>query len=199
MNMRQETYEESQETKIMLENHKEKESEKSQVMLLQFKEMMNVHKNVSLQEIIKVKQHISTIIEDFDIDCVLDEETQANIMTEDTWEILGKLTVIPSLGRIGLFKGNMITLCGRITNVPIIIHGTSTKEKFKVIKFVENNAPFLLLLGKTWIEKDHIRRKDEEEATKKKKKEIRDFIARKIYRLIEEREENSKQQNKVTT
>jgi len=193
MNMRQETYEESQETKIMLENHKEKESKKSQVMLLQLKEMMNVHKNVSLPEIIKVKQHISTIIEDFDIDCVLDEETQANIMTEDTWEILGKLTVIPSLGRIGLFKGNMITLCGRITNVPIIIHGTSTKEKFKVIKFVENNAPFLLLLGKTWIEKDHIRRKDEEEATKKKKKEIRDFIDRKIYRLIEEREDNSKQ------
>jgi hypothetical protein len=27
--------------------------------------------------------------------------------------------MIPSLGRIGLFKGNMITLCGRATNVPV--------------------------------------------------------------------------------
>jgi hypothetical protein len=81
--------------------------------------MMNVHKDVSLPEILKVKQRISTRIEDFDIDCVLDEETQVNIMTKDTWEILGKPTMIPSLGRIGLFKGNMITLCGRATNVPV--------------------------------------------------------------------------------
>jgi hypothetical protein len=88
-----------------------------------------------------------------------------NIMTKDTWEILGKPTVIPSLRRIGLFKGKMITLCGRVTNVPIIIHGTSTEDEFEVIKFVENNAMFPLLLGKTWIEKDQIRRKAEEEDT----------------------------------
>jgi hypothetical protein len=194
MNMRQENYEGSQETKSMLENHKEKESEKVQTTLVQLKEMMNDHKDVSLPEILKVKQRISTRIGDFDIDCVLDEETQVNIMTEDTWEILGKPTMVPSLGRIGLFKGKMITLCGRVTNVPIIIHGTSTEEEFEVIKFVENNAPFPLLLGKTWIEKDQIRRKAEEEATEKKKQELRDFIARKIDRLIEEREVKSKQQ-----
>jgi hypothetical protein len=79
----------------------------------------------------------------------LDEETQVNIMTESTWEILGNPTMVPSLGRIGLFKGKMITLCGRVTNVPIIFHGTSTKDEFEVIKLVENNAPFPLLLGKT--------------------------------------------------
>ena len=86
-------------------------------------------------------------------------------MTEGTWEILGKPIVIPSLGRIGVFKGKMITLCQRFTNVPIIIHGTSIEEEFEVIKFVENNVHFPLLLGKTWIEKDQIRRKVEEEAT----------------------------------
>ena len=159
MNMRQETYEESQETKIMFENHKEKESEKSQVMLLQFKEMMNVHKDINVPEILKVKQRISTRIEDFDIDCVLDEETQVNVMIEETWEILGKPTVVPSLGRIGLFKGKMITLCGRFTNVPIIVHGMSTEEEFEVIKFVEKKTPFPLLLGKNWIEKDQIKSK----------------------------------------
>ena len=126
---------------------------------------MNAHKDVSLPEILKVKQCIRTRIQDFDIDCVLDEETQVNIMTEDTWEILGNPIVVPSLGRIGLFKGKMITLCGRVTNVPIIIHGTSTEDEFEVIKFVENNAMFPLLLGKTWIEKDHISRKSEEEVT----------------------------------
>jgi hypothetical protein len=49
------------------------------------------------------------------------------------------------------------------------------------------------LLGKTWIERDQIRIKTEEEATEKKKQELRDFIARKIDRLIEEREDKSKQ------
>jgi hypothetical protein len=32
-------------------------------------------------------------------------------------------------------------------------HGTSTEEEFEVIKFVENNAPFSLLLVKPSIEK----------------------------------------------
>jgi hypothetical protein len=63
-----------------------------------------------------------------------------------------------------LFKGKMITLCGRVINVPMIAHGTLTEEEFEVIKFVENNAPFSILLGKAWIEKDQIRRKAEEEA-----------------------------------
>ena len=89
----------------------------------------------------------------------------------------------------------MIALCGRVTNVPIIIHGTSTKEEFEVIKFFQNNAPFPLLLGKTWIEEDQIRRKAEEEATKNKKKELRDFIARNIDRLIKEQEVESKKHN----
>jgi hypothetical protein len=118
---------------------------------------MDVHKDVSLLEILKLKQCISTRIEDFYIDCVLDEETQVNIMTADTWDFFGNPTMVPSLGRIGLFKGKMITLCGRVTNVHVIIHGMSTEEKFEVIKFVENNSPFPLLLGKTWVEKDHIK------------------------------------------
>jgi hypothetical protein len=65
---------------------------------------MNDHKDVSLLEIMKEKQHIDTRIGDFDIDYVLDEEPPVNIMIEGTWEILGNPIVVPSLGRIGLFK-----------------------------------------------------------------------------------------------
>ena len=72
-------------------------------------------------------------------------------MTKETWEILGRPTMVPLLGRIGLFKGKMMTLCGRVTNVPIIVHGTSTEEEFEVIRFVGDSAPFPLLLGKTCI------------------------------------------------
>ena len=87
---------------------------------------MDDHRDISLPEILKEKHRIVTRIEDFDIDCVLDEETHVNIMPESTWEILGKPDMIPSLGRIGLLKVKMITLRGRVTNVPVIIHGTLT-------------------------------------------------------------------------
>jgi hypothetical protein len=79
------------------------------------KETSNDHKIINLSEVLKEKEYIKSRIGDFDIDCVLDEETQVNIMTERTWEIFGKPVMVPSLGGIGLFRGKMITLCGRIT------------------------------------------------------------------------------------
>jgi hypothetical protein len=71
-------------------------------------------------------------------------------------------------------------------------HGTSTEEEFEVIKFVENNSPFELFLGRTWIDREQIRRKEEEEVLEHKKKELRDFMARKIACLIEEQEDKLK-------
>jgi hypothetical protein len=75
----------------------------------------------------------------------------------------------PSLGGIGLFRGKMITLCGILTHTSMRAHGTSTEEEFEVIKFVENRAPFAMLLGKPWIEKDQTRRKEEQALEQKKK------------------------------
>jgi hypothetical protein len=69
--------------------------------------------------------------------------------------------MIPSLGGIGLFKGKLITLCGRLTQISMSGHGTLTEEYFEVVKFIENNAPFSMLLGKPWIEKDQAKRKEE--------------------------------------
>jgi hypothetical protein len=59
------------------------------------KETMNDHRDENLSEILKEKKQIETRIGDFDIDCVLDEETQVNIMTKRTWEILGKPAMVP--------------------------------------------------------------------------------------------------------
>jgi hypothetical protein len=52
MNMKQENYKEGQKTKDMLENHKEKESE---TMLVQLKEVMDDHRDISLPDILKEK------------------------------------------------------------------------------------------------------------------------------------------------
>jgi hypothetical protein len=114
-----------------------------------------------------------------------------NIMTERTWEILGKHAMIPSLGGIGLFRGKLITLCGTLTQISMSAHGTSTEEDFEVVKFIENKTPFAMLLGKPWIEKDQARRK-EEEVSKQKKQELKDFMTRRITHLIEEHENRSK-------
>jgi hypothetical protein len=134
------------------------------------KETLNDHRHVRLSEIFKEKECLEARIGDFDIDCVLDEETQVNIMTERTWEAIGRPAMIPSLGGIGLFKGKMINLCGKLTRIPMNANGTLTEEYFEIIKFIENSAPFTMLLGKPWIERDQARRQEEEEVLEQKKK-----------------------------
>jgi hypothetical protein len=67
-------------------------------------------------------------------------------------------------------------------------HGTSIEEEFEIVNLVENNAPFAILLGKTWIEKDQIPRKQEEEDIEQNKQELKDFMARRIAHLLEEQE-----------
>jgi hypothetical protein len=99
--------------------------------------------------------------------------------------------MIPSLGGIGLFRGKLVTLCGRHTQISMSTHGTSTEEEFEVVKFIENNAPFAIVLGKPWIEKDQARRK-EKEALEHKKRELKDFMTRRITHLIEEQENRLK-------
>jgi hypothetical protein len=36
-------------------------------------------------------------------------------------------------------------------------NGTSTKEDFEIIKFIEDNVMFTMLLGKPWIYRDQAR------------------------------------------
>jgi hypothetical protein len=89
---------------------------------------LNDHRDTNLSEILKEKECIEARIGDYDIDFVLDDETQVNIMTERTWEILGNPAMVPSLGGIGLFRGKLINLCGRLTQTSMSSHGTSTEE-----------------------------------------------------------------------
>jgi hypothetical protein len=113
-------------------------------------------------------------------------------MTKRTWEAIGKPVMIPSLGGIGLFRGKLINLCGKLTRIPMSANGTSTEEDFEIIKFIEDSAPFTMLLGKPWIDRDQARRKKEEEVLEHKKQELKDFMTRRITHLIEEQERRMK-------
>jgi hypothetical protein len=68
----------------------------------------------------------------------------------------------PSLGGIGLFRGKLVNLCGKLTQISMNSHGASVEEAFKIVKFVEDSAPFTMLLGKPWIEKDQARKQEAE-------------------------------------
>jgi hypothetical protein len=108
----------------------QKESEKA---LMQIRETLNDHRHVSLSKMFKEKECLEARMRDFDIDYVLDEETQVNIMTERTWELLGKPAMTPSLGGIGLFRGKLINLCGKLTKIYMNANENSTEEYFEII------------------------------------------------------------------
>jgi hypothetical protein len=40
------------------------------------------------------------------------------------------------------------------------VNGTSTEEDFEIIKFIEDNTSFTMLLGQPWIERDQARKKE---------------------------------------
>jgi hypothetical protein len=137
------------------------------------KETLNDHRHINLSSIFKEKECIVARIGDFDIDCVLDEETRVNIMKERTWEAIGKPAMIPSLGGIGLFRGKLVNLCGKLTQIPMNANGTFTEEDFEIIKFIEDNASFTMLLVSPWIERDQARRKEEEAVLEQQNKELK--------------------------
>jgi hypothetical protein len=111
------------------------------------KETLNDHRYVKLSDIFKEKECIEARIGDFNIDSVLDVETQVKIMPKITWEAIGKLEMTPSLGGIRLFRGKLMMLCGKLAQIPMTVNGTSTKEDFEIIKFIKDNAPFTTLLA----------------------------------------------------
>jgi hypothetical protein len=149
LNMEQANPEGDQETKIIAETQKESEK-----ILLEMKYTLNDDRHVRLSEIFKEKEQIEARIGDFDIECTLDEEAQVNIMPERTWESIGKPSMIPSLGGTSLFREKLVNLCGRLTQIPMTVNGNSTEEDFELIRFVEDNAPFTMLIGKSWIDRE---------------------------------------------
>jgi hypothetical protein len=78
-------------------------------------------------------------------------------MTERTWKDIGRPAMIPSLRGIGLVRGKLVNLCGRLAQIPMNSNENSTEEDFEIIKFIEDTTPFTMLLGKPWIDRDQAR------------------------------------------
>jgi hypothetical protein len=100
--------------------------------------------------------------------------------------------MIPSLGGIGLFRGKLMMLCGKLTQIPMTVNGTSIEEYFEIIKFIEDNTSFTMLLKKPWIERDQAKKKEEEEVLEQQRQELKYFMTKRIAQLIEEHENHLK-------
>jgi hypothetical protein len=107
-------------------------------------------------------------------------------MPKRTWEVIGKPAMIPSLGGTSFFRGKLVNLCGRLSRMPMTINGTLTEEEFEIIKFFEESASFTMLIGKPWIDREQVRRREEEKFLEQMKQELKDFMTRRIAHLIEE-------------
>jgi hypothetical protein len=103
-----------------------------------------------------------------------------NVMTKRTWEDIGRPVMTPSRSGIGLFSLELVNLCGRLNHISMNANGTSIEEYFEIIKFIEDNAPFTMLLGNPWIERDQPRKKEEEFFLEQQRQELKEFMTRRI-------------------
>jgi hypothetical protein len=95
--------------------------------------------------------HLSTQIGDYDIDyVVLDLGSEVNVMTKQTWALMGKPKLIYSPIRLKMANQLVVIPFGRLEHVLVDIDGVRTFADFKVIEIVDDSCPYPALLGIDW-------------------------------------------------
>jgi hypothetical protein len=95
--------------------------------------------------------HLNSQIGDYDIDyVVLDLGSEVNLMTKQTWELMGKTNLIYSSIRLRMAIQPAVSPFGRMEHVPMEIDRVRTFADFEVIEIVDDICPYLALLGIDW-------------------------------------------------
>jgi hypothetical protein len=95
--------------------------------------------------------HLNSQIGEYDIDyVVLDLGSEVNVMTKQTWTLIGKPKLIYSPIRLRMANEQAVSPFGRLEHVPVDIDKVRTFADFEVIEIVDNNCPYLALLGIDW-------------------------------------------------
>jgi hypothetical protein len=90
-------------------------------------------------------------ISQYDIDyVVLDLGSEVNVMTKQTWALMGKPKLIYSPIRLRMANQQVVSPFGRLEHVPVDIDGVRTFVDFEVIEIVDDNFPYPALLGIDW-------------------------------------------------
>jgi hypothetical protein len=95
--------------------------------------------------------HLSAQIGDYDVDyVVLDLGSEVNVMTKQTWALMGKPRLIYSPIRLRMANQQAVSPFGRLEHVPVDIDGVRTFADFEVIEIVDDSCPYPALLGIDW-------------------------------------------------
>jgi hypothetical protein len=95
--------------------------------------------------------HLNAQIGDYDIDyVVLDLGSEVNVMTKQTWALMGKPKLIYSPIRLRMANQQAVSPFGRLEHVPVDIDGVRTFVDFEVIEIVDDSCPYPALLGIDW-------------------------------------------------
>jgi hypothetical protein len=95
--------------------------------------------------------HLNAQIGEYEIDyVVLDLGSDVNVMTKQTWELMGKPKLIYSPIRLRMANQQAVIPFGRLEYVPVDIDGVRTFAYFEVIEIFYDSFPYPLLLGINW-------------------------------------------------
>ena len=90
-------------------------------------------------------------IGDYEVDSViLDLGLDANILTKQTWQLMGKPTLGQSPVQLRLTNQANVQPIGCVSNLVVDIEGMKTHVDFNVIEVVEDGGSYPTLLGIGW-------------------------------------------------
>jgi hypothetical protein len=92
--------------------------------------------------------HLNAQIVEYAIDYViLDLGSEVNVMTKQTWALMGKPKLIYSPIRLRMANQQAVSPFGILEHVPVDIDRVRTFAYFEVIEIVDDNCPYPALLG----------------------------------------------------
>ena len=81
---------------------------------------------------------------------VLDMGSEVNVMTRQTWEIMTEPNLAFSHIQLRLANQQRVIPLGRLSNIPIDLHGVCSLTDFEVIEIIDDSTPYPALQDIDW-------------------------------------------------
>jgi hypothetical protein len=95
--------------------------------------------------------HLNAQIGEYEIDyAVHDLGSEANVMTKQTWALMGKPKLNYSPIRLRMANQQVVSPFDRLDHVLVDIDGARTFIDFEAIEIVDDNCPYPAMLGIDW-------------------------------------------------
>lgn len=98
------------------------------------------------------EMRLSTHIGDYDMDkVVLDMGLVVNVLTKQTWELMGKPKLRYSPIQLRLANQQRVYPMERLSNVLVDMDGIQSLAYFDAIEIIDDRRPYPMLLGIEWV------------------------------------------------